>query len=80
MRSCWNNNGARNKEIDISDSMAFLVLIISPQDQSLQLISVVQMVFRTKGRARSSRLPLSLKFIYRQNQRLQDLYRKEKLK
>jgi hypothetical protein len=46
MRSCWNNNGARNKEIDISDSMAFLVLIISPQDQSLQLISVVQMVFR----------------------------------
>ena len=41
-----NNNGARNKEFDISASMAILVLIISPQDQSLQFISVVQMVFR----------------------------------
>jgi hypothetical protein len=30
MRSCWNSNGSRNKEFDISDSMAILVLIISP--------------------------------------------------
>jgi hypothetical protein len=47
---------------------------------SLAVMLLFVTFLSAKGRARTSRLLLSSKFIYRQNQRLQDLYHKKKKK